>query len=245
MRRQSGVSTTPRRRPSGPAAARTPPIDVVYVDDSYLMREAVGQLLDGARGINLVAVCASGAELWKAIAERAPTVVVSDLRMPPSGDREGLRIAERLRREHPAIGLVILTQIDDASYGRHLLEHGAEGRAYLLKERIKDRAELVAAIELVAAGGTAVDPMMVERMMIQGSGPTASGLLDLTDRERQVLALMAQGKSNGAIADQLVLTRRGVEKHVGVIFSKLGIADEGTVSRRVAAVLRYLEATTA
>ena len=235
----------PRRRSRGAEGARAPTIDVVYVDDSYLMREAVGQLLDGARRVNLVAVCSSGAELWPAIADHAPTVVVSDLRMPPSGDEEGLRIAERLRKEHPSMGLVILTQVDDAAFGRHLLEHGAEGRAYLLKERIKDRAELVAAIELVAAGGTAVDPAMVERMMSHGGEPPASGLLDLTARERQVLALMAQGKSNGAIAEELVLTRRGVEKHVGVIFSKLGLADEGTVSRRVAAVLRYLEATAA
>jgi DNA-binding NarL/FixJ family response regulator len=213
----------------------------VYADDSYLMREGVGQLLDGARGINLVAVCSNGDDLWRAIAELEPAVVVTDMRMPPSGDREGLRIAERLRREHPSTGLVILTQVDDAAYGRHLLEHGAEGRAYLLKERIGDRTELVAAVELVAAGGTAIDPVIVERMMAGGRSPSASGLGDLTERERQVLALMARGKSNGAIANELVLTRRGVEKHVGVIFSKLGLADEAAVSRRVAAVLRYLE----
>lgn len=244
MRRESHVTTTPRRRPSGARSGNATTIDVVYVDDSYLMREAVSQLLDGVRGIHLVAVCSNGTDLWPAIADLAPNVVVSDLRMPPSGDEEGLRIAERLRREHPSIGLVILTQLDDAAHGRRLLEHGAEGRAYLLKERIKDRAELVAAIELVAAGGTAVDPQMVERMMSREGLPAASGLSDLTERERQVLALMAQGKSNGAIADQLVLTRRGVEKHVGVIFSKLGLVDEGAVSRRVAAVLRYLGTTT-
>ncbi|HEX5039691.1 MAG TPA: response regulator transcription factor [Candidatus Limnocylindria bacterium] len=224
----------------------TTPIDVVYADDSYLMREAVGGLLDGARGVNLVAVCSDGDELSREIAISDPAVVVTDMRMPPSGDEEGLRVAERLRRERPSVGVVVLTQIDDAAYGRHLLEHGAEGRAYLLKERMRDRAELVAAIELVAAGGTAVDPAIVERMMAGGGegAATASGLDDLTARERQVLALMAQGKSNGAIAEELVLTRRGVEKHVGVIFSKLGLADEGLVSRRVAAVLRYLEATT-
>jgi len=230
MRRQSRVTT---------------PIDVVYADDSYLMREAVGGLLEGARGVNLVAVCADGDELSRAIAMTDPAVVVTDMRMPPSGDEEGLRIAERLRRERPSVGVVVLTQVDDAAYGRHLLEHGAEGRAYLLKERMSDRAELIAAIELVAAGGTAVDPAIVERMMAGGGERAAvSGLDDLTARERQVLALMAQGKSNGAIADELVLTRRGVEKHVGVIFSKLALADEGLVSRRVAAVLRYLEATT-
>jgi DNA-binding NarL/FixJ family response regulator len=237
MRRESRVST---RQARGAV-----PIEVVYADDSYLMREAVGQLLDGARGIRLAAVAANGDELWQAIGEANPAVVVTDMRMPPSGDQEGLRIAERLRRERPEIGLVILTQVDDAAFGRQLLEHGAEARAYLLKERISDRAELVAAIELVAAGGTAVDPLIVPRMMSSGGRPNASsGLAGLTDREREVLALMAQGKSNGAIADELVLTRRGVEKHVGVIFSKLGLADEGSVSRRVAAVLRYLDATT-
>ena len=232
MRRQSRVAT---------------PIDVVYADDSYLMREAVGGLLTGVRGVNLVAVCPDGDELARAIVTLDPAVVVTDMRMPPSGDEEGLRIAERLRRERPSVGVVVLTQVDDAAYGRHLLEHGAEGRAYLLKERMSDRAELVAAIELVAAGGTAVDPAIVERMMAGGGEgkATASALDDLTARERQVLALMAQGKSNGAIADELVLTRRGVEKHVGVIFSKLGLTDEGLVSRRVAAVLRYLEATAA
>lgn len=231
MRRQSRVTT---------------PIEVVYADDSYLMREAVGGLLEGARALHLAALCADGDELWQAIGELEPAVVVTDMRMPPSGDEEGLRIAERLRREHPSIGLVVLTQVDDAAYGRHLLEHGAEGRAYLLKDRVSNRTELIAAIELVASGGTAVDPAIVERIMATGDGPTSgSAMADLTERERQVLALMAQGKSNGAIADELVLTRRGVEKHVGVIFSKLGLADEGSTSRRVAAVLRYLEATTA
>jgi DNA-binding NarL/FixJ family response regulator len=165
------------------------------------------------------------------------------MRMPPSGDEEGLRISERLRREHPEIGLVVLSQFDDPALGRALLQDGAEGRAYLMKDRVHDRAELVSAIELVAAGGTAIDPTVVERMIADTDGSRSSGVATLTGREREVLALMARGMTNAAIADQLVLTRRGVEKHVGAIFSKLGLDDEAVTSRRVTAVLRYLDAS--
>jgi DNA-binding NarL/FixJ family response regulator len=209
------------------------PIDVVFGDDSYLIREAMRQLLDGVEGINLVAVCADGTELWQSIVDHAPRVVVTDLRMPPSGDDEAIRISDRLRRTYP--------QVDDPAYGRALLQAGADGRAYLLKERIHERTELVSAIRLVAAGGTAVDPVIVERL-ISGSGASRrSAVASLTQREREVLRLMAAGMSNGAIAEELVLSRRAVEKHVGAIFSKLGLDDEVVVSRRVMAVLRYLE----
>ncbi len=235
------MMTKPMPRQTRPD--RPDPIDVVFADDSYLMREAIARLLGGTDRVRLVAVCQDGTELATVLERTHPDVVVTDMRMPPSGDEEGLRISERLRREHPEIGLVVLSQFDDPALGRALLQEGAEGRAYLMKDRVHDRAELVSAIELVAAGGTAIDPTVVERMIADTDGSRSSGVATLTGREREVLALMARGMTNAAIADQLVLTRRGVEKHVGAIFSKLGLDDEAVASRRVTAVLRYLDAS--
>jgi DNA-binding NarL/FixJ family response regulator len=165
--------------------------------------------------------------------------VITDVRMPPSGDDEGIRIAHRLRRTHPEVGVVVLSQYSDARYGLGLLEHGAEGRAYLLKERVADPAELRAAIDVVARGGSLIDPEMVHALM-SAAGRGDSPLAQLTARESEVLAEMAQGKSNAAIAETLVLSKRAVEKHVGAIFLRLGLTDEEVVSRRVAAVLLYL-----
>jgi DNA-binding NarL/FixJ family response regulator len=168
-------------------------------------------------------------------------VVVTDLRMPPSGDEEGIRVAHHLRRCHPSIGVVVLTQYAEPRYGLELLQAGTEGRGYLLKERVNDPRELHAAIEAVAHGGAVFDPAMVG-LLVAGA-PVGDGALDeLTMRERQVLAQMAQGKSNAAIAAALVLTKKAIEKHVGSIFLKLGLPEEQIVSRRVAAVLLYLAA---
>jgi DNA-binding NarL/FixJ family response regulator len=214
-------------------------IRVALGDDSYLMREALAHALDKLDGIEIVAVCPNGDSLLEAVARERPAVVVTDLRMPPSGDEEGIRVARTLRQTHPAVGVVVLSQFAEPEYGIALLGSGAEGRAYLLKERVHDGEQIRAAIAVVAGGGSVIDPRMVASMLAadeRGESPVA----ELTAREREVLAAMAEGKSNASIAKTLVLTKRAVEKHVGAIFLKLGLADERVVSRRVAAVLLYL-----
>jgi DNA-binding NarL/FixJ family response regulator len=198
------------------------------------------QVLDGVDGIDVVAVCEDGAELLDAVDRLRPAVVVTDIRMPPSGDHEGIRIAAELRANHPEIGVVVLTQYVEPRYGVDLLANGADGRAYIVKERIHDRAELLTAIETVARGGSLIDPRMVEILLRPARARQGSALAELTPRELEVLGEMATGKSNAAIADTLVLTKRAVEKHVGSIFFKLDLQDEELVSRRVAAVLAYL-----
>ena len=214
-------------------------IRVAVADDSFLMREAMRQVLARLPEIEVVAICDHGDRLLDVVDQENPAVVITDVRMPPSGDDEGIRIAHRLRRTHPEIGVVVLSQYSDARYGLGLLEHGAEGRAYLLKERVADPAELRAAIDVVARGGSLIDPEMVHALM-SAAGRGDSPLAQLTARESEVLAEMAQGKSNAAIAETLVLSKRAVEKHVGAIFLRLGLNDEEVVSRRVAAVLLYL-----
>jgi len=218
-------------------------IRVVIGDDSFLIREAIAEFIKGIRGIELVAVCTNGDEIRDAVARLRPDVVLTDMRMPPSGDDEGLRISQFLRAEYPSTGVVVLTQHDEPRYGRELVQQGAEGRAYLLKDRIHSRRELISAIELVAHGGSAIDPQIVAGMLAApGTEAAGSALALLTPRERDVLTLMAEGRSNAAIAQELVLTRHAVEKYVGAIFEKLDLDDEQVTSRRVAAVLRYLDA---
>ena len=214
-------------------------IRVAVADDSFLMREAMRQVLARLPEIEVVEICDHGERLLDVVDRENPAVVITDVRMPPSGDDEGIRIAHRLRRTHPGVGVVVLSQYSDARYGLGLLEHGAEGRAYLLKERVADPAELRAAIDVVARGGSLIDPEMVHALM-SAAGRGDSPLAQLTARESEVLAEMAQGKSNAAIAETLVLSKRAVEKHVGAIFLRLGLTDEEVVSRRVAAVLLYL-----
>ena len=217
-------------------------IRVVVGDDSFLIREAIVQFISGSPSLELVALCADGDEVRDAVERLRPDVVVTDMQMPPSGNDEGIRISELVRAEHPATGVVILAQNDDPSYGRALVTHGAEGRAYLLKDRIHSRRELISAIELVANGGSAIDPHIVAGLMAsRGTDNAGSALASLTPRERDVLTLMAEGRSNAAIAQELVLTRHAVEKYVGAIFEKLGLVDERVTSRRVAAVLQYLD----
>jgi DNA-binding NarL/FixJ family response regulator len=217
-------------------------IRVVVGDDSYLIREAIVQFIAGTPSLELVAMCADGDEIREAVERLRPDVVVTDREMPPSGDDEGIRISEHVRIEHPSTGVVILAQDDDPKHGRALVTHGAEGRAYLLKDRIRSRRELISAIELVANGGSAIDPHVVAGLMASpGTDAAGSVLASLTPREREVLTLMAEGRSNAAIAQELVLTRHAVEKYVGAIFEKLGLVDERVTSRRVAAVLQYLD----
>jgi DNA-binding NarL/FixJ family response regulator len=219
---------------------RSSPIRIAFADDSFLMREAVHQVMEQHGGVELVATCEDGASLLAAVERERPDVVVTDVRMPPSGDDEGIRIAQRLRITHPEIGVVVLSQYAEPRYGAELLAGGGEGRAYLLKDRVYDGGELHIAIEIVARGGSMIDPAILRLLLESEERRHASPLADLTPREREVLAAMAAGKSNAAIAEELVLTKRAVEKHVGAIFLKLGLPDEEQVSRRVAAVLLYL-----
>jgi DNA-binding NarL/FixJ family response regulator len=226
------------------AIRRTPgtPIRVLVADDSYLIREAMREVLAGLAPIQLVDTFADGDSLLAAVEANPPDVVITDIRMPPAGDDEGIRIARRLRETHPNVSVIVLSQYAGAGYALALLEDGAEGRGYLLKERVHDRNELLAAIEVVAQGGTTIDPSLIQELLAADRTRHSSPLDDLTPREREVLAEMAEGRSNASIAESLVLTKRAVEKHVGAIFQKLCLEDDEVVSRRVTAVLMYLAA---
>ena len=213
---------------------------IALADDSYLMREAVHQVVEHQTTLEIVADCADGATLLEEVARTKPDVVITDVRMPPSGDDEGIRVARQLRETDPGIGVVVLSHYAEPRYGADLFADGADGRAYLLKDRIQDGRQLEAAIEVVARGGSMIDPEMVRLLLAGEEREQESPLAALTPREREVLAAMAAGKSNAAIAEELVLTKRAVEKHVGAIFLKLGLPSEDVVSRRVAAVLLYL-----
>jgi DNA-binding NarL/FixJ family response regulator len=229
-------------RPGTGTAApdRDGPIRVVLADDSYLIREALREILASVDQVELVAAFADGDSLLAAVEADPPDVIITDIRMPPGGDDEGIRIARQVHATHPALGVIVLSQYADAGYALSLLEDGAAGRGYVLKDRLHDRAELVAAIEVVARGGTTIDPGLVRDLLAADRPRQRSPLDELTPREREVLAEMAEGKSNAAIAESLVLTKRAVEKHVGAIFQKLGLEDDEVVSRRVTAVLLYL-----
>jgi DNA-binding NarL/FixJ family response regulator len=214
------------------------PIRVVLADDSYLVREAIASALRHEDGIALIGTYEDRPSLLAAIDAERPDVVVTDIRMPPSHEDEGIRIANELRRTHPAVGVVVLSQYAEPRYGLALLDSGADGRAYLLKERITDRRQLVAAIEAVAGGGSFMDAKVVETVLAARAARSPIG--ELTRRELQILGEIATGKSNAAIADDLVLTKRAVEKHINAIFLKLGLSETGDVSRRVKATLMYL-----
>lgn len=234
--RQAPVS--PARRGSGERGRS--PIRVVVAEDSYLIREFLTTTLSAAPEVELVAVCSNGKELQSAIATSRPEVVLTDIRMPPSGAGEGLRVAARLRETDPETGVVVLSQYAEPSYALALLGKGTGRRAYLLKERIRNREQLITAIETVAAGGSVIDPLIVDVLIEARSRGAHSRLSELTPREREVLSEIAAGKSNGAIADSLVLTKRAVEKHVNAIFSKLDLPDTLDTSRRVRATLIFL-----
>ena len=211
-------------------------------EDHALLREGLATLLRGAADIELIGVAEDLPALEALIVDHDPDVVVTDIRMPPTGTDEGIALAARLRAEHPAMGVVVLSQHDDPAYALALLEHGSEGRAYLLKERISQVGELLAAVREVAAGGSVIDPKVVEGLVSANRRAPASELDRLTPREREVLAEMATGKSNAAIASTLVLSERAVEKHTNSIFSKLGLTEEPDLNRRVKAVLVHLAA---
>ena len=215
-------------------------IRVVLAEDNLLLREGVRRLMEREADIELVGVCEDFGSLLATAEATRPDVVVTDIRMPPTGTDEGIRAAAHLRETLPATGVVVLSQYASPSYALALLEKGSERRAYLLKERVSDVDELRTAIHEVARGGSVIDPKVVESLVSARSGRASRELGRLTPRENQVLAEMAQGKSNGAIAAALVLTERAVEKHINSIFSKLGLSEERDLNRRVKAVLVYL-----
>ncbi len=218
-------------------------IRVILAEDSYLAREGIEQVLEMAPAIEVVATCEDLDALLAAVESDRPDVVVTDIRMPPTNTDEGIRAAAQLRETHPEIGVVVLSQHDDPAYALALLEAGSEGRAYLLKERIHERAQLVTAVEEVAGGGSVIDSKIVDSLVGARSRLDHSPLAELTTREREVLAEIAKGKSNAAIADSLVLTKRAVEKHINAIFMKLGLAQADDVSKRVKAALMFLSDT--
>jgi DNA-binding NarL/FixJ family response regulator len=215
-------------------------IRVVLADDHYLVREGVRRLLESAPGIEVVGVADDYDSLLAAVERGRPEVVLTDIRMPPTGVDEGIRAAERLRETHPDVGVVVLSQYAEPRYAVSLLESGTARRAYLLKERVDDLAQLVAAIEAVAADGSMIDPKIVEALVAEKTREEASALAALTGRERDVLREMAEGKNNAAIAKSLFLTERSVEKVIASIFRKLGIAWEPSLHKRVKAVVLYL-----
>ena len=216
------------------------PIKVVLAEDSYLVREGVRRLLETEPDIDLVGVCEDYDSLLEAIASTEPDVLLTDIRMPPTGTDEGVRAAERLRQLRPGAGVVLLSQFADPAYALAFLEGGTEGRAYLLKERVSDLDQLLAAIREVAGGGSVIDPKVVEALVAARSRSAQSPLARLTPREREVLALLAEGRSNAAVADGLVLSERAVEKHINSIFAKLGLPEARDAHRRVKAVLLFL-----
>ena len=231
----------PRKRVTRPVIV--PPIvaiRVVVAEDSLLVREGLRQLLAASPSVDVVASYGDVQGVLDAVERDRPDVVVTDIRMPPSNTDEGIRLADHLRESRPSTGVVVVSQYAQPPYVLALLEHGSDRRGYLLKERIHDRSQLVSAIDTVARGGSVIDPKVVEVLVEARARADDSPLAQLTPRERDVLAEMAEGKSNAAIAESLVLTKRAVEKHVNSIFTKLGLAASEDVSKRVKATLMFL-----
>lgn len=218
-------------------------IRLVLAEDDVLLREGVRELLHSQPDVEVVASCSDLDSLLAAIDEHAPDVVLTDIRMPPTNTDEGIRAAAHLRSSRPETGVVVLSAYDEPEYALSLLEGGSNGRAYLLKQRLAEVGQLIAAIREVARGGSVIDPKVVEGLVSARSRSPRSPLELLTSRERNVLEEMAQGKNNAAIAGSLSLTERSVERHINAIFSKLGLTFEKDVNRRVKAVLVFLADT--
>ncbi len=210
---------------------------VAIAEDSVLLREGVARLL-GEAGLEVVAQCDNADDLLVEVRNDRVDVAIVDIRLPPTHNDEGLRAALEIRADHPAVGVLVLSQYVELGLAMKLLANSAEGVGYLLKDRIGDLDEFVGAVERVAAGGSALDPIIVSTLLSRQR--SEDPLDELTPREREVLTLMAEGRSNQGIADKLVITLRAVEKYVSTIFGKLGLPSTGSDSRRVLAVLLYL-----
>jgi len=217
------------------------PFRVVVAEDSFLIREGIRRALEQqADEIDVLEYCPDLPTLLQAVERHRPDVVITDIRMPPTNTDEGIRAAAALRELNPDIGVVVISQYVTPHYALALFEEGSAGRAYILKEHIGHRIQLVGVIREVAGGGSVVDPQVVDVLVEARTRARNSKLTQLTPREREVLAGVAAGKSNSAIAEALVMTRRAVEKNINAIFSKLGLRDELEVSRRVRAALLFL-----
>jgi DNA-binding NarL/FixJ family response regulator len=216
------------------------PIRVVIADDHYLVREGVRRLLESQPDLEVAAACEDLDSLLAAVEAERPDVVITDVRMPPGDSDEGIQAADRLRETHPDVGVVVLSQYATPAFALALLEGGSARRSYLLKERVQDVEQLVSAIHAVAAGGSVIDPKVVEALVADNARGEGSPLNQLTARERDVLREMAAGKSNAAIGESLFLAERSVEKVIHSIFLKLGLTWETSVHKRVKAVILYL-----
>ncbi len=213
---------------------------VVFAEDNYLVREGTAALLAGVEDLELTATVGDRDALLEAVADAKPDAVLTDIRMPPTHSTEGIDAARRIRAEHPETGVVVLSQYAEEDYAYELLKDGAEGLGYLLKERVADVEEVVRALREVARGGSVLDPKVVEGLVSRKERLARSPLAQLTERERDVLREMAEGKNNAAIAESLFLAERSVEKVIHSIFSKLGLTWESSVNKRVKAVILYL-----
>ena len=214
---------------------------VVLADDHYLVREGTRSLLEDTGLVDVVATAADADELLAAVAQHRPDVVITDIRMPPTHSVEGIRAAHDIRRLFPAVGVIALSQYVDGGYALELFKNGADGLGYLLKERIGDLDQLLEALRMVTAGESVIDPRVVEALVNSRADAAKSPLHQLTARERDVLGAMAEGKNNAGVAAALHLSESAVEKHVSSIFLKLGVQEDSQISRRVAAVLTYLQ----
>jgi DNA-binding NarL/FixJ family response regulator len=214
-------------------------IRVVLAEDSFLIREGIAGMLDDIDGVELVEATADLDALRASVERTNPDVVVTDIRMPPTNTDEGIQFAAELRSTHPDTGVVILSQHAEPGYAMTLLEEGSGGRAYLLKERLTDQDELSRALHDVAAGGSLIDPRVVEKL-VAAREARGSELETLTPRELEILGLIAQGRSNAWIASSLTITKRAVERHINAIFLKLDLGEPEDVNRRVKAALVYL-----
>lgn len=233
----SGRESMGRVSQASPHPSR--PMRVVIAEDAAVLRELLAQML-GERGHEVCAAVADAGALRAAVAAHRPDVCVVDIRMPPSHSDEGLRAAIDIRREHPGTGVLLFSQYIETKYATRLLAAGSAGVGYLLKDRVANVAEFTEALARVAGGGTALDPEVVTQLA--GASRRTADLETLTAREREVLALMAEGRSNAAIAQALVVSPGTVEKHVAAVFAKLGLQASEEANRRVLAVLRYLGA---
>lgn len=213
-----------------------PDVRVVLAEDNLLVREGLRKVL-ADEGIDVVAACADLDSLLAAVADGLPDVVVTDIRMPPRHTDEGIRAANHFRTAQPALGVLVLSQYVESSYALALLEHGSRGRGYLLKDHVGDAARLVAAIQAVASGGSYIDDLVVDALVAARNPGRPSPLERLTAREAEILAAVACGRSNAAIAANLNITVRAVEKHVSSIFTKLDLPEDATSHRRVKAAL--------
>lgn len=213
---------------------------IVIAEDNYLVREGTRRLLEESGVVEVLASVGTAPELLHAVDALRPDAVLTDIRMPPHNQTDGIDAAHEIRRAHPSVGVVVLSQHSDASYAVQLLKNGTGGLAYLLKTKVGEIDELLRALREVTEGRSIVDPAVVERLVDYRARQEKSPLGLLTEREIGVLREMAEGKSNGAIASALHLSESSVEKYVNTVFSKLGLSEERAVSRRVAAVLTYL-----